>query len=514
MVSLFLIIFAISLFVVCFMMKVIGLFLLALVLGLRLNAQSPQTYMVSDFAEDELESVLDLCGKGGIEQVLHKSPFSSYGHYEWDPAFASKGDRSVARMVQKAQEAGVRLGLLIHEDAISLNDSYFAPRYFKQLRKTGPVQFYSNITAEQRDLVIYHTEELDQPSTLNLILVGKEMLSYGTMEPAGDMLFLHRCFRGIHGTKNVEHEKREEAYKIWDSPERYCAPEGALLDSVRNRLVQRIVAAGSPFTMLNGGYGQDLVNTSQRVQLVERWSHHDGSQPLMLGWIPVRVSDKRQASSTLEDLEWVLSKAAAFNAGFGLVIDRIALKRYGQLDKVMALVKAWNAVRDAGVLTEYQKEDLRDPYADWHLEPYGEEGYLLFPVHQSRGYRCVFQERGSHRETWQWKSDETSVVGLRIEVKGKGEIRQPMLATASDTLVFPCVVKVGEFLLCDFDGVARVTDADYHTLQEFPLERMLTLSEGESSVFFSCDVEGDKKLPEVSVRYFTREEPTLLRMNR
>ena len=114
------------------------LILLVLFFGV-VQAQLPQTYMVSDFAEDELESVLDLCERGGVEQVLHKSPFSSYGHYEWDPAFASKGDRSVARMVQKAQEAGVRLGLLIHEDAISLNDSYFAPRYFKQLRKTGPV---------------------------------------------------------------------------------------------------------------------------------------------------------------------------------------------------------------------------------------------------------------------------------------------------------------------------------------------------------------------------------------
>ena len=46
------------------------------------------------------------------------------------------------------------------------------------------------------------------------------------------------------------------------------------------------------------------------------------------------------------------------------------------------------------------------------------------------------------------------------------------------------------------------------------MERMLTLPEGESSVIFSCDVKSDKKLPEVSVRYFTREEPTLLRMNR
>ena len=189
-------------------MKRLCILLLIGLLASAIKAQSPQTYMVSDFAEDELESVLDLCRKGGVEQVLHKNPFSSYGHYEWNPAFASKGNRSVARMVQKALESGVQLGLLVHEDAISLNDGYFSPRNFKQLRKTGSVQLFSNVAAEQRDLVIYHTEELDQPSSLNLILIGKEMISYGTMEPSGDMLFLHRCSRGLHGTKDVEHEKR------------------------------------------------------------------------------------------------------------------------------------------------------------------------------------------------------------------------------------------------------------------------------------------------------------------
>lgn len=495
------------------MKRLCVLILLGLLFGI-VQAQSPQTYLVSDFAEDELEAVLDLCGKGGIEQVLHKSPFSSYGHYEWDPAFASKGDRSAARMVQRAMESGVQLGLLVHEDAISLNDSYFAPRYFKHLRKTGPVQLFSNIAAEQRDLVIYHTEELDQPSTLNLILIGKEMISYGTMEPAGDMLFLHRCARGLHGTKNEEHVKREEAYKIWDSPERYCAPEGALLDSVRNRLTQRIVAAGNPFTMLHGDSGLELVNESQRVQLVERWSKADTLESLTLGWIPIRVSDKLQSCTTLEDLEWVLSKAVAFNAGYGLVIDRTALKRYGQLDKVMALVKSWNTVRDAGILTKYQKEDLSDPYADWHLEPYGEEGYLLFTVHQSRGYRCHATKVGPCQEQWQWKSDAANPVGLRIEVKGKGEICQPMLATATDTLVFPCAVKTGQYLLCGFDGMAQLADADYQTLQEFTLEKLLTLPEGESAVTFSCEMKGEKKLPEVVVRYLTREEPTLIRTKR
>lgn len=485
-----------------------------LLFGWMAFAQSPQPSLVSDFNEEELETILDLCRQGGFKELVHRSPFSSYGHYEWSPSFAEKGNRSVARMVEKAAEAGVRLGLLVHEDGISLNDAFFAPRYYRHLRKTGPVQLFTDITAEQRDLVIYHTDELDQPSTLNLILIGKEIISYGTMEPAGDMLFLHRCTRGLYGTKAEAHSKREEAYKIWDAPERYCAPDGALLDSVRKCLAQRIVASGNPFSLPSGGYGQELLNASQRVQLVDRWTKErallDDTQPMMLGWFPILVSEKRQASTTLEDLEWLLSKAVAFDAGYGLVIDRVALKRYGQLDKVMTLVKAWNAVREANLLTQIQKEDLRDPYADWHLEPFGEEGYLLFPVRQSRGYRCVIAKAGPHHETWQWKSGETSVASLRIEIKGQGEIRQPMLATTTDTLLFPCVVKAGQYLLCNFDGVTRLTDADYRTLKEFTLDKVLTLPEGESPVSFSCEVNGDKKLPEVTVRYVTREQPIMI----
>ena len=485
-----------------------------LLYGMFSMAQSPLPYLVSDFNEDELETVLDLCRHGGFKEVLHRCPFSSYGHYEWSPSFAEKGNRSVARMVQKAAEAGVRLGVLVHEDAVSLNDGYFSPRYYNQLRKTGPVQLFSDITAEQRDLVIHHTEELDQPSTLNLILMGKEIISYGTMEPAGDMLFLHGCSRGLYGTKAEAHNKREEAYKLWDAPERYCAPDGMLLDSVRIRLAQRIMTSGTPFSMPSGGYGQELLNASQRVQLVDRWikekALRDDEQPMMLGWLPVVVSDKRQASTTLEDLEWLLSKSVAFDAGYGLVIDRVALRRYGQLDKMMALVKAWNTVRDEKLLTQTQKEELSDPYADWHLEPFGDEGYLLFPVHQSRGYRCIIAGTGSHQETWQWRVGETSAMALRVEIKGQGEIRQPMLATTTDTLLFPCTIKAGQYLLCDFDGVARLTDADYRTLKEFTLDKVLTLPEGESPVTFHCEVKGDKKLPEVTVRYATREQSIMI----
>ena len=478
-------------------------------------AQSAKSYLVTDFAWNDFRTALDLCHQGGFEYLLHRSPFSTYGHYEWNPDFAPRGDGAVAQMVQEAASEGVSLGVFVHADAISTNDAFFAPRYHSQLLRQGEVRLFDDVNSEQRDMAVYKSEVLKNPSTLNLLLVDGELISYGTMEPAGDLMLLHHCLRGVFGTRACAHSRKAPVHKVSDSSERYVFPDGVLVDTVRQHLTKRINGAGITFVEYAVSSGHELLNESQRVQNVERWSAQElatTGEPLMLGWFPVRVSDKRQASTTLVDLEWVLSKAAAFNAGYGLVIDRVAMRRYGQLDQAMALVEAWNTVRDAGVLTEKQKEELSDPYADWHLEPFDNEGYLLFPIHQSRSYRCAIPKAGPCQETWQWKADETSAVALRIEVKGEGEILYPMLATATDTLAFPCVVRAGEFLLCDFQGVARVTNADYHTLQELPIERMLTLDEGNAMVTFSCEARGNKKLPEVSVRYLVREAPTTIHL--
>ena len=245
------------------------------------------------------------------------------------------------------------------------------------------------------------------------------------------------------------------------------------------------------------------VDGSVRVRQVEAWEQDN---PMSLGWFSIHASNGRQPATTVEELEWFLAKAAAFDAGYGLVIDRAAIQRLGLLDRMMALVKAWNTVREAGVLSDRQKEDLKDPYADWHLEPYGEDSFLLYPVWISRRYRCAVA-KGPILENWRWKSDAESNVALCVEVKGKGEIRHPAIVLGADTLSFPCIVKAGQQLVCGSNGTVRITDADFQVVKEFKVDGIPSLPEGETEVSFSCETRSDGKLPEVSVRYQIREVP-------
>ena len=470
-------------------------------MGVR--AQVPSTYLVSDFSEEELDQMLVLCMKGEIKGLLHGAPFSSYGHYEWNPEFAPEGNRSVARMVVHAQENGILLGIYAQKDAISLNDRYFTPRYFHRLKKSGRVVLFDDIAADQREFAVYPNEVFDHVSTLNLLLADGEMISYGTMEPAQEAVLLYRCSRGAFGTEATDHDARAEVYKIWDAPERFVAPDETLRDSVQWHLSQRIASARLPFVCYSGESGMNKVDGSVRVRQVEAWEQDN---PMSLGWFSIHASNGRQPATTVEELEWFLAKAAAFDAGYGLVIDRAAIQRLGLLDRMMALVKAWNTVREAGVLSDRQKEDLKDPYADWHLEPYGEDSFLLYPVWISRRYRCAVA-KGPILENWRWKSDAESNVALCVEVKGKGEIRHPAIVLGADTLSFPCIVKAGQQLVCGSNGTVRITDADFQVVKEFKVDGIPSLPEGETEVSFSCETRSDGKLPEVSVRYQIREVP-------
>ncbi len=487
-----------------------------LAFSLQGMGQSAKPYLVTDFAEKDFESVLDRCHQGGFEYLLHRYPFSTYGHYIWNPDFAPQGDRSVIQMVQEAASEGVDLGIFVHADAISTNDAFFAPRFQKQLLRQGEVRLYDDINAEQRDMAIYKSEVLNVPSTLNLLLIDDELISYGTMEPAGELMLLHHCQRGVFGTKAVAHHHRTPTYKVSDDPERYVYPDGSLRDSVRQRLTKRINDVGITFVEYSIAPGHELLNEAQRVQNVERWSAMENAgtgDPLMLGWFRIHVADRHQHSSTLEDLEWLLAKSAAFDAGYGLVIGQTIMHKYGQVDSIMTLTRIWDELRTSGKLDEELKESLKDPYQDWHLEQNYLGQFLLYKQQVSRRFRCNFAPSDTEQlsaEPMEWKAEEEGGFALRIQVEGKVAITDPTVRIAGEELTFPCTIQPNQFLVYGFDAIARITDRDFNVLEEVTPIGYVVLPQGRSEVSFTCKVANKKNRPEVSLRYLTRESPLVI----
>ena len=494
------------------MMKRISTLLIFLAFACGLKAQVSGPYVLADFTEKDLGTMLDICHKGGFEFLIQKTPFSTYGHYVWNEAFAPQGDQSIQQMVMTAEDAGVYLGVWVQENAIDTDDSFFSPEYFKQYRKGGRLELYDAISAEETTIAMRRTDALNTSSTLNLILIDDELISYATMEGSGELTLVHRCIRGAFGTIATSHEVNAEAYRIWGSPENFVEPEGELRDMVRHRLDERLQYF--PVKMYQGDPGQDWIDESIRVSQVERWEQET---PSSLGLFLIRTSDQRRPATSMDELEWMLSKAASFDASYGLVIDQKAMKGHGMLDEMLETMNRWNRLLRAGAFTEQQEQLLRDPYLDWHLEQVDSlNRYFLFEQNISRRFRCNFEEiepgvlRG---ENWTWNAEEEGNFGLRIQVDGEVEILNPMVNTSRGLVMFPCALKPGQRLLYNFGETAWVVDADYHKLEEVVIEGLAELEEGSNEVYFLCEVNPVlKQHPMVTLRYLTRSLQMVMKM--
>ena len=494
-------------------MNVLRKFFLLFVLFLSLAGygQVKEPYILSEFKEKEMGTMLEICHRSGIDVLIQKTPFSTYGHYDWNEDFAPQGDASVRQMAEEAESAGVQLGVWVQENAISTDDALFSPEYYKQYRKGGKLELYCDLSADDNTIAMRRSDVLKEPASLNLIMIDDELVSYSTLEFSGELALIHRCTRGAYGTKASAHAVDAEVYRIWDSPDHYVEPEGDLRDLVRQSLDEKLQFF--KVKLYKETTAQDWIEENIRVSQVKRWEEGDTSLS-SLGWFMIRPSDKRRTGTTMEELEWMLSKAVSFGVGYGLVIDPKAMTDHGMFDEMLEALNRWNRLLREGTLSERQRALLRDPYLDWHLEQRDSVHFTLYSQNVSRRFRCNLEEMDEgvlRGETWNWNAEEGGRFGLRIQVEGEVEVINPMVNTSRGLVMFPCTVKPGQRLFYDFGDTARVVDASFRVMEEIAIEGLPELEVGNNEVYFLCEVDpAAKKQPDVSLRYITREDAMIV----
>lgn len=113
--------------------------------------------------------------------------------------------------------------------------------------------------------------------------------------------------------------------------------------------------------------------------------------PRMLGWFLIRKADRRFEATPPEDIEWALSMAAGFDAGFALSASAAALQTNGCTEAIIAKIRNWEALRLSGAFPPELAEKLRLPETEWKLEKQGEE-FLLYPMDISKPLVCDLLE--------------------------------------------------------------------------------------------------------------------------
>ena len=100
--------------------------------------------------------------------------------------------------------------------------------------------------------------------------------------------------------------------------------------------------------------------------------------PAMLGWFSMT------ASTSLEDTEWLLARAAGFDAGFAFNLSLETVNNNGLSASIFDAIKNWETARMAGAFSVSQKQRMQDIANEFKLNPVGFNKWQFIPLKVSR----------------------------------------------------------------------------------------------------------------------------------
>lgn len=482
--------------------------------------------------------------------------------------------KDTAYLKAQCRRAGLDLGLEVLANRIPTDSRLVTPKPSVHLLHQDTLYLQLPINDKQTEFAVYHSEVFDLPSYINVLQIGDELVTYRTTEKSGDINLFYGCVRGAYGTKKSAHPGKAPVYKLGDTPERTLLPDLELQEQMIEEEALRLSETDYPLLIFNdlNSYacppqGDEVIayllatmqkhnpdkllqadqytpaawpylsrvnenqlwGASMRIKIVktlaEKQEYYRKLQmPWMIGNFQIHLADKYNSATPMEALEWFLAKAAAFDAGFGLDYSIETMQQHGLNEAFLKTIKAWETLRLGNAFSAEQKEKMKDPYSDWHLQQVDDSTFSLFEQQISSRYRMeptyydcdTCKGQGSLHGNWSWKPSFFSPMAFVVKVEGKGSISDLCLITPNSKLTFPCTIEAGQYLLYNFDhmGTALITDANYNTIAEIqPTGTLPVLSHEGTLVTASCifNCKGNKA-PEVSVRYLSRGTPETIRL--
>ncbi|MEK5641562.1 hypothetical protein BK138_10410 [Paenibacillus rhizosphaerae] len=526
-----------------------------------------RSYLITDFSEETMEAAVRYTRLAGLNYVYHPDPFENWGHFKLKPKHFPEGDRSLKRCVELAENEGVHVGVHTLSNFTTLNDPYVAPVPDEGLEKVGTARLVASIGSLDQEIGI----EDPRPFTANLFRrtakIDKELIEYGGVSENAPWK-LTGVKRGIHGTAPAPHLEGSEIGRLWDHPYDVVFPNIRLQDRFSERIGGLMAEAGLKqisFDGLEGLYatGQDGYGVNRFVNMCyERWGSEvindasivvpnylwhiftrfnwgepwgaltrDGQLelrlsnqryfernfiPPMLGWFLIRSASERFEATAQDEIEWVLSKAAGFNAGFSLVADMAVLERNGNINILLDSVRVWEEARHAQVFTAEQRQRLCDAKSDWHLEEAGRGRWKLYPIAVSKPFVCSPEELqpgqpgGADWTFYNKYAAQPLRFCLRVMPSYGNEdavVERPTIYTNGTYMTFETEVAVNEYLVCEGTSEGKIYDQNWNLLRTVKTSgEAPTVAAGGQTLSFSCKFKGDPK-PVVSVKVFTRGEP-------
>ena len=509
------------------------------------------SYLIIEFNEKNLDQALELTKKAGLKYLYNGGPFKTWGHFILNEKAFPENWMSMKKCVDRASAKGIKLGVHTLSNFITTNDAYVTPIPDKRLAKVGESILTSDISVESEELFIGSPQFFNQMNnnTLHSVVIGNEIIRYKEVS-GSEPWKLTGCVRGAFNTKASAHKKGEIIGKLMDHSYKVFLSNAGLSDEIAKNIAGLFNETGLmqiSFDGLEGvwstGMGQyarslftktwydnlkpelkgkiinDASNPSHfnwhintRYNWGEPWGagfregqtiyrlmnqdfYRRNLLPSMLGWF--NMSDQ----TSIEDTEWLLARAAGFDAGFAFNLSFQNVERNGQSEAIFRAINTWETARMAGAFTPEQKLRMEDINNEYHLESAGPGEWILYPylikryVHEQKvrqpgepvfstfEFENPYEDQPMRFILTLLPNDKTggsSVEMISFEVNNKNKIEIPVNLESFQNL------KLNE------TGKLQIYDRNWKLLKVIDLkEKLPDLVKGNNKIIFDAEFNGE-----------------------
>ena len=353
-----------------------------------------------------------LCGFRAMD-IYYLAFAKSAGHFLWNPEYP-RGMADLQDVVAKVRKAGILPGIHIHYNKTHKQDEYVTPNPDPRLNLSQSLTLARNIDAESKEIPVEEDPRLCTFDAERRILkIQNELVSYERYTTTRPFQF-EGCQRGALGTKPSSHELSSRVGLLdvdtWPIFVRFTQ-NTSIQEEVADRLKKIYEEAGFEFVYYDGAedvpppYWFNVARAqwvvSQRLNpqplfaegackshfswhILTRGNAFDVFKPEVIkaatraypaaeveraardftainfGWIGYWAPDKSTVGTQPDMLEYVTSRAAAWDCPISLVGDLDAMDRHPRTPDNCEVLRRWEEVRARKWLTQEQKKDLRN----------------------------------------------------------------------------------------------------------------------------------------------------------
>ncbi len=392
----------------------------------KIAMKSCRSYLIADYSEESVDELLNYTARAGLMTLYHMNAWESWGHYELNPEFFPHGNAGFKTCLDKAKSMNIRLGAHTLSNFINTNDPYVTPVPDKRLAKTGRAYLMQNIDEKATSVYVASPDYFNNQKEdwLQTCVIDSELITYTSITTDFPYVLVN-CTRGAFGTKPSPHATGSYVEKLLDHPYKVFFPDFEMQQEIAVNLAKRFNETGLEqldFDGLEGclasGQGDYAMNmftkafydnldhpvlngTSRMVPYYwhintycnwgEPWSggftesmqeyriknqalFEKNHIPHMLGWY--LLTD----STTLEQMEWMLARAAGYDAGFAMATSLESLQKNPRTGELLDAIREWEFCRLNKLFPANLAAALKDPKTDFHLEKSGENTWNLYPL--------------------------------------------------------------------------------------------------------------------------------------